>query len=70
MEMGRREFLEKSGKYILLFGAATKAWDFILAGTPDVHAGLELRVAIEQAQPDANRLGLREHAFVDWRSAA
>ena len=34
MEMGRREFLEKTGKYVLLFGAATKAWDFILAGTP------------------------------------
>jgi hypothetical protein len=31
MEMGRREFLEKTGKYIVLFGAATKAWDFILA---------------------------------------
>ena len=33
--MDRREFLEKSGKYVMLFGAASKAWDFVLAGTPE-----------------------------------
>ncbi len=42
MEMGRREFLEKSGKYIMLFGAATKAWDFILAGTPEEAPGYDV----------------------------
>ena len=42
MEIGRREFLEKTGKYILLFGAATKAWDFILAGTPEAAPGYDV----------------------------
>src|SRR5665647_1148815 len=31
----RREFLKDSGKWILLTGAATLAWDFVVQGAPE-----------------------------------
>jgi Fe-S-cluster-containing dehydrogenase component len=35
MEVDRREFLVRGGKYVMLFGGAAAAWEFVLAGTPD-----------------------------------
>ncbi len=34
MDQDRRAFLEQAGTYILLTGAATIAWDFVVAGAP------------------------------------
>ena len=33
MDQDRRAFLHDTGKFILLTGAATLAWDFVVAGT-------------------------------------
>ena len=35
MEQDRRTFLKQSARYVLLTGAATVAWDHILAGAPE-----------------------------------
>ena len=41
MEQDRRGFLQDAGKFILLTGAATIAWDYVVAGA--LGAGTELR---------------------------
>ena len=35
MDEDRRTFLKQSARYVLLTGAATVAWDYILAGAPE-----------------------------------
>src|SRR5665647_3571532 len=35
MSQDRREFLKDSGRWILLTGAATLAWDFVVHGQPE-----------------------------------
>ena len=35
MDLDRRSFLAEAGKYILLTGAATLAWEHVVAGTPE-----------------------------------
>ncbi|HVH54720.1 MAG TPA: hypothetical protein VM791_00600, partial [Vicinamibacterales bacterium] len=35
MDQDRRAFLHDTGKFILLTGAATLAWDFVVAGAPE-----------------------------------
>ena len=39
----RREFLKDSGKWILLTGAATLAWDFVAEGAPEQRGGAARR---------------------------
>ena len=35
MDQNRRAFLQDAGKFILLTGAATLAWDYVVAGAPE-----------------------------------
>ncbi len=39
MEQDRRAFLERAGKFIVLTGAASVAWDYVLAGAPEQAPG-------------------------------
>ena len=43
MGIDRREFLAKTGKYILLTSAAALAWDFVKAGRPEAAPDYTLR---------------------------